>query len=212
MAEEILSESAQPDGGKSAPTETNQEIVVNRSPEEYAKRVQELAAENKRRKESERALKAQLDDISKKLQEKETKEVEEQGKWKDAYEKIKAELESTKTQAKQKESTFAFKTVSGQFAAEAAKAGCLNPTALTKLATAEGLLNDLEISDEFEVSQESLKAAIEKAQKEHHYLFGKTTPAVRDGVPGGKTKSALASTDLTKMSVDELKALAKRLN
>lgn len=212
MSEEITPESKATPDDKSVVGDGKEKIVVNRSAEEYATRVQELSAENKRRKESERALKTQLDEISAQLKASQEKEMNEQGKFKDAYEKTKAELEDERKGRQKDKSTFAYRTVSQQLAAEATKLGCLNAQALVKIATADGLIDELEISqDTFEIDSNSMKSVLERAQKENPFLFGKPTPKLADGTPG-VNRSNGGTPDLSKLSMDQLVELAQKTN
>jgi len=200
-------------GGESTPpVKTSTELIVDRPAEEYARRVVELSAENKNRRDSEKALKDQLSSIQRQLAEREESDLQAQGKWKDAYEKTKKEFDTLKVQTEKDKSSFVFSTISNQFAIEATKIGCINADALLKISTADGLLESLELNDDklYRVTPESMKATLEKAQAEYQFLFGKATPTVRDGTPGGKQQTQ-TSADLSKLKTEELIAMAKRL-
>lgn len=208
-----MSEETQPESGHETVTESGdaQEIKVNRSAEDYAKRVVELSAENKRFRESNKTMKNQMSDLETRVKEYSEKSLKEQGKFQEAYEATKKDLESERAKRTQEKQAYAYKVVSSQLGTEAAKLGCLNTDALIKLASAEGLINDLEVDENFEVSQESLKVALDKAQREHHYLFGKPTPSVKDGVPGSTKPKTITKNDLSSIPMEKLIDMAKRI-
>lgn len=209
MAEKTVVESDATTDTESGSEESK--ITVDRTAEEYAKRLVEISAENKKFRETNKSLKAQMDEIQGKLKTITEEQLKAQGNYQEAFTKTKAELETEREARKRDRGAYAFKVVSSQLETEAAKAGCLNPQALVKIASAEGLINDLEVNEAFEVDQQSLKTAIEKAQKEHHYLFGKQTPSVKDGVPTGTTSKTTTKNDLSSMPMEKLLEMAKRM-
>lgn len=181
MSTEVSAESSQTDS--ESENQSTKEVVVNRSAEEYAARVKELANENEKRKLKERKLKESLDEVEAKLKAIEDSKLQEQGQFKEAFEKAKKESEELKTQNKKLQATYAYRVVTAQVKEEAIKAGCVDPDAFIKLASANGLLNDLEPDDDFNVKSEDVKSIVEKAQKNMTYLFGKQAPSVKDGIP-----------------------------
>jgi chromosome segregation ATPase len=210
MSEKISAESGTTENTESGNTETI--IKADRSAEEYAARLVEVSAENKKFRESNKALKAQMDDLSSKFSKLNEERMKEQGNYQEAWTKTKSELEAERDARKREKQAYAYKVVSSQLEAEAAKTGCLNPQAFVKVAKADGLINDLEVNDEFEVDPNSLKSTMEKAQKEYSFLFGKPTPSVRDGVPSGNQQiKPLQKSDLANQSMDKLLEMAKRL-
>lgn len=181
MSTEVQAESGQTD--TESGDQSQKEVVVNRSAEEYAARVKELANENEKRKLKERKLKEELDGVQAKLKAIEDSKLQEQGQFKEAFEKAKKEAEELKTQTKKMQATYAYKVVTSQVKEEAIKAGCVDPDAFIKLATANGFLDNLEPDEDFNVKSEEVKSIVEKAQKNMTYLFGKTAPSVKDGIP-----------------------------
>jgi membrane-associated HD superfamily phosphohydrolase len=213
MSSDAVTESGQPGSTESGDqgTQTNTEITADRSPEEYAKRLVEVSAENKKFRERTKQTQAEYEKTLRELQSLREEKAKEQGQWKSMYDELKSKYE-TESQSRQKErAAYAFKTVTSQFAAEAAKSGCARVDDLIKLASADGIISDLEVSEEdYSVTPESLKSALEKAQKAYPYLYARSTPTVRDGVPTNKPAPA-NKTDLSNMKVDDLVKLAKTL-
>lgn len=167
---------------------TKNDIEVRHSPEELTRRVVELSQENKKRKLAAQALQAERDELAKRIQEIENSKLDEQGKFKDLYEKTAKELQAARDAEKNAKLSYAKKVITSQFSQAAIQAGCQNTEHLVKFASTLGILEELDVDNEsFEVSQDSLKAALEKAQKELPYLFTRTAPVVKDGVPSSRT-------------------------
>jgi len=193
-------------GSKSGDENTENEIDVNRSAEEYAKRVVELSAENKKRKEREKTLQAKLDEAQAKLNNADEEKAKEQGKYKESYEKTKTELAVEKSARQKEKASYAFKIVTGQLAQAAAKVGCIDTEALVKLSGSYGLLDDLEPDDEFNLTEDNVKSVIEQAQSKMPFLFGKAAPKVVDGT--SKVVKTDGKKDLSQVSLqDKIRAL-----
>lgn len=172
------------DGGKG-------KLEVRHTPEELTQRVVELSQENKKRKLASQALQAERDELAAKLRAQEEGLLNEQGKFKDLYEKTSKELATTKDEAKNIRLNFARQVVTSQFSAAAAQAGCANTEHLVKFAATLGILDDLDVdSEKFTISADSMKGALEKAQKELPYLFSRSAPLVKDGIPSSKGAAA----------------------
>jgi membrane protein involved in colicin uptake len=204
--------------GKSVTTGTQsgdpvtETITVDHSPEEQARRLVELSAENKKYRQKASSIETQFQETQRKLKDLEDERLKEQGKWQQAYEAEKKRASELAEQQKQDRAKFVYRSVTSQFATEAAKAGCSKVDDLIKLAQADGILNELEVSEEdFSVAPDSLKSAIDKAQKAYPYLYAKPTPTVRDGVPNSNQTTAKGERDLSKMKIEELVAMAKQL-
>lgn len=178
MSESLKDKSVQPD-----PESGNEnEIEVNRSVEEYAKRLKEVSEESKK-------FRQKNSELSKKLQELEDAKLKEQGKVQELYDKTKHELEQERESRKKDKASFAYRTVTAQIQQEAMKLGCLDPKALVAVSSAQGFLDEISVDEQFNVEQGSLKTFIEKTQKEMPYLFGKAAPAIKDVVPNNKGES-----------------------
>lgn len=166
-------------------TETTETVEVNRSAEEYAKRVVELAAENKKRKQREQGLQKELEELKSTLSSLQEGQLSEQGKYKDAYDKTKKELETERGKFKTQVQAFAYKMVTSQLERAALAAGCQSAQVkdLITLAQARGLLNDLEPDDDFNLSDDAMKQVIESAQQTWPYFFSRQAPTVKTGTP-----------------------------
>jgi len=209
MSEKITAESGEVASAESG-NETDK-ITIDRSAEEYAQRLVEVSSENKKFRESNKALKAQMDDMNQRLKALTEERMKEQGNYQEAWQKTKQELESERDARKRERQAYAYKVVTSQLEKEAINAGCISSQALIKIATADGLINDLEVNDSFEIDQSSLKAAVEKSQQQYQFLFGKPTPSVRDGVPQTTTTKPAQKEDLSKLPMEKLLDMAKRL-
>jgi hypothetical protein len=211
MSEKDPVQSDRASGGESVTGENTEKITADRSAEEYAKDLVAVSAESKRYRQKASALNQELEDARKRLSELEEGKLREQGEYRKMYEDLKSKFDQESEQRKRDRAAFAYKTVTSQFMAEAAKMGCVKPDDLIKLASSDGLISDLEVSEEdFSVSQESLKAALDTAQKRYAYLYTKSTPNIRDGVPQTKTGQTSAQ-DFSKMKMEDLLALAQKL-
>jgi hypothetical protein len=172
-------------------------IEVNRSPEEYARRVKELANENERRKLRERELQAKLDSIEK-------ERLEAQGKFQEIAEKEREKARQLEDELKKTHAKFAYQSVTSQIESEALKAGCVDTKAFLKLID----LTEVEVDDDFRVNGQALKAMIEKEAKEKAYLFQKQAASVKDLPPASST-AAFATKSIRDMSIDEKMALLR---
>jgi hypothetical protein len=210
MSDESVDQQIQPNKTQQSTTGDTKDTQVNRTSEDHAKILSELSAENKKYRQSYVQYKRELDEANERLQKMQESTLAEQGKFKDLYEQSSKALSTEREQRMKDRAQWTGTVVASRFAAEAAKAGCQDPMALIKIANADGLLStpDLVSEDTFEVNQEALSAIVQQSKKQYQILFGKATPAPKDGVP--KTNSAQPiQHDLSKMKTEDLIALAK---
>lgn len=188
------------------------EVKVNRSPEELARDLMETAAEAKKYRQQKAKLAEEMEAIRRENEELKTARLKEQGQYKEIAESTQKKLEEAEAARKADRAKYAYERATSRMAAEAIKLGCQRPEDLIKLAAADGLIQELELSQEdFSVTPDSLKTVTEKAQKQYSYLFGKPTPGVRDGVPNTTTQTPPSQKNLATLKMDELIALAKTL-
>lgn len=188
-------------------TETNTEsgageaeVEIKHSQEVLTRRNIELAAEAKKNRLLAQEYKKKITDI-------ETEKMKETGKWKELAELKAGELEAIMKQKEVDRTTYARKVISGQIGQEALKLGCIDPKRLEILLPSLGI--ELDCDEDFNVKAESVKAALETAQKEMPYLFNKAAPKLKDAVPS-KTVPTNTS-DLASMSVmDRARLIATR--
>lgn len=151
----------------------NEKPVVNRTPEEYAKRIAEVSDEAKEYRKKNAELKAKLEEIEK-------KSLEEKGQYKDLYEKATAQAKEKDLELEKLSASFAYRSVSNQVSLAAAKEGCVDVNALIQLSD----LKTLEVNKEtFDVSEDSIKILLENAKKTKPYLFKTKEPALNHGNP-----------------------------
>lgn len=183
--------------GNATPDPKTDDVTVDRSAEEYAKRLKETSAEAKRHRQENAALKARLEEL-------EQKSLTEQGNWKEVAEKAQAKAKESEEKLKKANQTFAFKSVSSQVATEALKLGCIDTDALVKLAD----LSELEVKEDFSVEPESIKTLLAEMQKAKPFLFEKAAPKIADAIPNGK---GTPPKKLENMTLQEKEALLKQL-
>lgn len=196
-------------------TSGNQErsdVTVEHDPKELTKKLVDLSAENKKFRQKASKVTDENENLRKQIEAMKTAQMQEQGKYKEMYESTQQKLQALEETTKKKEAALAYRAVTDQFKASAMREGCGNVEDLIKLATADGLISELEVSQEdYSVTPESLKTALEKSRQRYAYLYGRPTPAVRDGIPTSKTQTKPASTNLATKTMDELIALAKQV-
>jgi predicted nuclease with TOPRIM domain len=208
-----MNQSVQTGSVESDGTGDTAEIKVDRPAEEYARKLVEVSAESKKFRQKASSLVGELEKTQAELNKLREEKLKEQGQWKTMYEDLKSKYDLESEARKKDRAAFAFKTVTSQFAAEASKTGCARVEDLIKLASADGILNDLEVSSEdFSVSPDSLKSVVEKAQKAYPYLYAKPTPNVRDGIPSQNKSATLSKEDFSSMKMEDLIKLAKQVN
>lgn len=179
---------------------------------DYQRLMSDLAAENKKYRQNYTRYKQELDDTREELQKVQESTLQEQGRFKDLYEKTQRELAVERETRLKDRAVWTGHVVASSFAAEAAKVGCLHPVSLLKIANADGLLAqpDLVAEDSFDVNAEAISRLVQDAKKSNPILFAKATPAVRDGVPAtGNTK--VTRQDLTNMKMEDLLNMAKNM-
>lgn len=188
-------------------------VTVTKSAEELTQSLIEASAEAKKYRQGLVQAKEEADRIRKENEELKASKLKEQGEFKSLYEQEKAEREKLAESVKRDKAAFAYKAVTSEFAAQAAGAGCRNTGDLIKLATADGLISELEVSSEdYSVTPDSLKTVLAKAQQKYSYLYGQPTPGINDGLPNGNPKqTAQAQANLSNMSIDDLVKLAHKL-
>lgn len=177
--------------------------------EEYAEKWRQSSAEAKKYRQNFSSLKSEVERMKQLLEEKESQELKTKGEWEAVAKKEKMAREQAEAQYKQATAKWTFREVSSQLEREAIKKGCVDPRALIKLASTDGLIEDLMVDDDLTVAPESLKAAMEKAEKQYNYLFSKTAPKFRDGTPSTNT-TEIKKPDYTKFkSADEIIAWSR---
>jgi hypothetical protein len=213
MSEESVDQSIQPNTTQSSETGDNKNRASETPQDEYARKLSDLSAENKKFRQTYAQYKRELEETRDQLRQAQEASMQEQGKFKDLYEKTSKELQSEREVRNKDRAQWTGHVVASRFAAEAVKAGCQDPVALIKIANADGMLSqsDLISEDTFEVNQDALSSVVQQAKKQNQILFGKPTPAPKDGVPRTQN-TTITQQDLNSMKMDDLLAMAKRFN
>ena len=157
-----------------------------------------VLSEAKNAKERARELEAQLE--AKKMA-----ELEAQGNYQEIIEGLKGKLSETESRLITTKKQALWKDVTGAIKTEAMAAGCTHPDKLIKLLNTEDL-STLQ-SEDGNLSQESVRALVEKAKKEDYYLFSKGQVPVMDATPSAGFK--VDKPDYSSMSSEEIKALLR---
>jgi len=149
-----------------ATTETTTTPQTERESVQYSTHERVL---NESKKFKDRAVRAEQE-----LETRKQKELEDQGKWKEVAEKQKERADNYHTQMIRDKVSTAIQTA-------AAKAGCIDPTALTKLGDG-GLMQ----FDEDTQTVHGTELFIEDAKQKFGYLFHKPgTPTINPSAPAG---------------------------
>ena len=190
MVDISTTESGQTDVTESGTTDKT-ELEVLKSAEEYAAQLVTVSAEAKKRRLENQGLKTQLSDLTNRLKGIEDSKLHEQGQFKEAWEKTKKENSELQSKLTQKEEKYKMSVIAAQIATEAVKLGCVDTPSMVQLAYNDGLLKELEIDEDFNVSPESVSAVVDSFRKTRPYMFGKKTPDIKDGLPSsGKIADA----------------------
>lgn len=152
-----------------------QNLEINRSPEEYAKRLKETAEENKRYRTQNADMRAKLEAI-------EQEKLQAQGKFEELAKAANDKAAALEKELKATRANYAFQSVTNQVEAAAARLGCVDTKALLKLMD----LDNLEVDEAYHVDPKSLKDALDQQLKSRAYLFSKEAPKVHDLPPAGK--------------------------
>lgn len=177
---------------------TEDNVVINHSPEELARRLKETAEEAKKYRQKNAEFQARFEAI-------ENERLAEQGKWKEIAEQQKARADKAEKEAKEKHAKFALRTVESQVKAEAAKRGCVDSDALLKLMD----ISELDVDDDYSVNGTTMASALEKLQKEKPYLFPKQAASHRD-LPPNSGKEGFKEKSLSEMTIAEKKEFLQK--
>ncbi len=123
---------------------------------------------------------------------------------------LKATLAEKEKSHKSLQQAVVKKALNAQVTAAAAKAGCVDPSAVMKLIDLSDL-GDVD-GDTLEADQDAVDSVVSALKKEKPYLFSKAGPKINGKNPTGKVDDEpQEKEDLSKLSVDEIKARLKKL-
>lgn len=171
-----------------------EEIYVNKSAEELAKRLKEVSNEAK-------VNRQKLVEEKRKREELEKQKLQDSGQYKELADIWQRKATESETQAKKLREAFALKTISDSVALEASKMGCVDPDVLVNLLP----LEQVPIDETFSVDKASVKAMVEDVRKSKPYLFQKQAPKFADAVP--TTKAEKPEKSIEKMDSKDIQKL-----
>lgn len=176
----------QPDVDDSNIDTTEDSFEPKLSPEKYAEKWRQASAEAKKFRQRYAELKSRVDDF-------ENEKLKTEGKKDEMIQKLQTKLKEIESTTKKAATSFAHRLVAKEVEAEAAKRGCIKPQALIKLADLSGI----DIDDDFNVDSSSVKALLDKMQKENDFLFKKDPVPPKDGMPSSKGSKPKAIHEMT---------------
>lgn len=131
------------------------------------------------------------------IQELNEAKMQEDGKKDELIESLKSRLKDTETKYKSKTSAYAYKVIASQVEREAIKMGCVDTEGLLLLSD----LSMLEPDEDFNIDGSDVKSMLEDIKEKRPYLFQKTAPTIKDGLP--KKPDVNVANDLSKLSIQE---------
>lgn len=120
---------------------------------------------------------AEMAEKQKLLEEKLTVE----GKKDELIESYKKKLNEYEQKTKKVVGSFSERLLQSAISTEASKEGCLNVSDLLRLSDTTELVESMD--EEFNFDAEKVKELVAKAKKERAYLFNKTAPQAKTGIP-----------------------------
>jgi len=180
-------------------TDQAEQVTVNRTAEELAKRLKEVSLEAKQSRQKNAELKKQLE-------EREKSKLADQGQFKELADIWQRKATESEAKATKLQQAFAVKTIADTLSLEAQRMGCIDTDALVNLIQ----LDQVPIDDTFNVDKNSVRAMLEDFKKTKPYFFQKQAPKIADVSPA--TQPVNVATDLGKMTLAERAALLSQLN
>lgn len=147
-----------------------------------------------------------LDALEAKAKELEANQLAEQGKYKEISEQLKAELKKKDDEFKKKESFFVKTNLKNTVAKYAKELGAIDQ-ALDDIYKVEDW-SDVEFKEDYTVNEEQILTKVKDLTSKKPFYFKKQVNAPKDVVLGGNG-AASGSSDLSKLSYDELLKIAK---
>jgi uncharacterized protein YjbJ (UPF0337 family) len=154
-------------------------------------------------------VQGQLQEAMTRLETLEQEKLSAEGKKDELLTNLQKKLSESNDKLKKVVGAFQYRAVSNKFVEKARAEGCLKPEKLMQLADLSQI--EVDVDNDFSVSDESVTSIIEGLKKEVPFFFQKNNIKVIDQVPGN-IQSQVGPQDLTKKSMDELMALAKTLD
>lgn len=175
-------------------TDQNEQVTVNRTAEELAKRLKEVSLEAKQSRQKNAELKKQLE-------EREKSKLADQGQFKELADIWQRKATDSEAKAAKLQQAFAVKTIADTLSLEAQKMGCIDTDALVNLIQ----LDQVPIDETFNVDKSSVRAMLEDFKKTKPYFFQKVAPRIADATPVKTTSGA--EKNLDNMDAKEIEKL-----
>jgi tRNA U34 5-carboxymethylaminomethyl modifying enzyme MnmG/GidA len=137
----------------------------------------------------------------------EHQKLEAEGKKDELIQQLKLKADKLEKEKNNLFSNFVYSSLDQQLRDEAAKLGCIDSEALSKLVDVEGVDVDPKT---FKADRDQLVAVIEEVKKARPYLFQKGGPKINAQLPSGQAKQ-VEHKELKDMSKEELWAELKRI-
>jgi hypothetical protein len=154
-----------------------------------------------------KSLKAKLAELEAEREQQEQLKLAEQGKYKEQAETLFKKLSEKEEQVKKVVTTFGRKVFETEAKGLALGLGA-KPEAVEDILKV-GSWDDVEIDDQFNVNKDQLKNKIEELAKSKPWFFGGNPKAPQSVVPGKANVNG--ASDLSKLSLDEIRELAKQI-
>ena len=136
----------------------------------------------------------------------------EQGKFKEMAEKLQKDLKAKEDESKKKDAFFIQANLRSTVSRYAKEFGAVSDDAVKQIYTvaqSEGLLNSVEVKEDYSVNDDHVKTALSELQKKSPWFFQKQAAAPRDVNMGGNSSGVSSLKDLSKLSYDDLLKLGK---
>lgn len=154
-----------------------------------------------------KSLKAKLAEIEAEREQERQSKLAEQGKYKEQSEELLKKLNEKDQQVKKVVSTFGRKVFESEAKTLALGLGA-KPEAVEDILKV-GAWDEVEIDEQFNVNKDQLKLKIEELAKTKPYFFGGNPKAPESIIPAKNLSNG--KMDFSKMSMDELREIAKQI-
>ncbi|MEJ5328406.1 MAG: hypothetical protein WHU54_09210 [Candidatus Bathyarchaeia archaeon] len=156
-----------------------------------------------------KALKAKLNELLAQKEAEEQQRLAEQGRWKEKAELLEKTLREKDERLNNVVSTFARRVFEESVKQVAQDVGVRKEAVQDVLRVAD--FSDIEVTEDFTVNQQQLKAKLEALAKEKPWFFEQKKPQVPSATPFVTDASMVGTKKLEDLSWDELRALAKSI-
>lgn len=158
-----------------------------------------------------KALQAQHAEAQARLEALEQERLSSEGKKDELIQKLQKATLEKEDKLKKVVGAFQYRAVSNKFVEKAKAEGCLKPEKLMALADLSAI--EVDVENDFAVSDESVTSIIENLKKEVPFFFQKADVKIHDTTPNSKidTSKKDFTSKLSEMSRDDLLKLVKTL-